>query len=105
MYVDKLLRGSKAVQTLGRLARIEAGKPPQQQQQQQEEEEEDVQQSLDSEGSAPAPVGRRNKEVKVVDFVNMAGSIQESFEEFAGMTQHRTGAAELLLPPPVPIRG
>ena len=92
MYVDKPLRGSRAVQTLGRLARVGARKA----------------QSTDAADSGARAPGNDDgnpedgvavplsKAVKVVDFVNLAGSIQESFEEYAGMTQFRTGEAYCL---------
>ena len=88
MYVDKTLRGSRAVQTLGRLARVVARKAP----------STDAPSTDDDDGNPEDGVVAvpLSKAVKVVDFVNLAGSIQESFEEYAGMTQFRTGEAYCL---------
>lgn len=79
MYVDKMLRGSRAVQTLGRLARITHASG--------RDRDTDGPQSRDDGAAVTAGM----KKPMVVDFVNLAGAIQESFEEFAGVTEFRTG--------------
>ena len=102
MYVDKLLRGSRAVQTLGRLARVggvsKGASPTTDSGPRAAAADDDDGNHPDEDGGDASVVRSRSKAVKVVDFVNMAGSIQESFEEYAGMTQYRTGAPSLMMP-------
>lgn len=64
MYVDKPLRGARAVQTLGRLAR-----------------------------PGPKELNKRSPPA-VVDFVNTPEAIRDAFEEFYGAAELRTGADE-----------
>ena len=99
MYVDKALRGARAVQTLGRLSRIPAPTAS-------DDEGSGLDRGSEEEsGGCQGPAGSGStqhtaataaakadqKRPKVVDFVNLAEHIQEAFEEFAGETTFCTG--------------